>query len=430
MNAELTVAEFIALLNKTLRQVLSFESLAVVGEVSEFKISQDRWVWFKLKDEEVEGVLDCFWTTDGMGLPLEDGMRVRVYGYPRIYPKSGKFSYNIIKAEPVGEGALRRAYELLKKKLLEEGLFAPERKRALPKFPETVGLITSKDAAAYSDFLRILKNRFGGLKIVFANVAVQGENAVPEIVQAFKNFNALADKPEVLILTRGGGSLEDLKAFNSEEVARAIFSSAIPVICAVGHERDESLADFVADIRASTPSNAAERLVPERSEILRAVLGFERSLESEMSLALVDRAERITASEDKMHRYFEEQGRRYAELEARMMRGYEKHRSLIARQGESLTAGLAKIEARFLNLVSGFSLKAEGLARIIRTLNPNEQFKRGWSLVRDSSGKILSSISKIDRGSQVNVRLYRGSFDAEVKNVIKSISPEDQPKLI
>src|SRR3989339_1221730 len=285
----LSVAEYLKLVNDTLRLIPS-DQVVIEGEVSDFRVAQGKWVSFDLKDEQAQAVLKCFMTTWQLKVAIEDGMRVQVKGHPNVYERFGTFKLNVEALEPVGEGALRRAYELLKRKLETEGLFDVSRKRELPRFPERIGLITSRDAAAYGDFLRILNNRWGGVKILHAHVHVQGREAVGEIVGAFEYFNRLDDRPDVLVLTRGGGGLEDLHAFNDEQVARAIYASKIPVVVAVGHERDESLADFVADVRASTPSNAAERVVPSRSDISYELETLTGHMESRLSHTIQDRA--------------------------------------------------------------------------------------------------------------------------------------------
>src|SRR3989338_9142975 len=240
------VADYLDLLNHALFEHIPSADLLIEGEVSDFRVTQQKWVSFDLKDEEAEAVLKCFMTVWQMGVPIENGMRVRVNGFPKVYERFGTLKLNVQRVEPVGEGALKRAYELLKKKLEEEGVFDLSRKRGLPRFPERVGLITSRDAAAFGDFLRIMNNRWGGVEIDFVPVHVQGRQAVPEILQAFLFFNGLpeSERPEVLVLTRGGGGLEDLHAFNDEQVVREVFLSKIPVVVGVGHERDESLCDF------------------------------------------------------------------------------------------------------------------------------------------------------------------------------------------
>jgi len=405
MPAEFSVAQFLAFLNDAMRTIVDPQAVAVVGEVAEFKVSQQKWVWFKLKDETEEGVMDCFWTTFGMKEPLEDGMKIRAFGYPKVHPRSGKFSFNIVKVELVGEGALKRSYELLKKKLSDEGLFAVQRKRSLPRFPETIGLITSREAAACTDFLRILNNRWSGVTVQLASVSVQGERAIPEILGAFRYFNKLESPPDVLVLTRGGGSMEDMRAFNSEEVARAVFSSKIPVVCGVGHERDESLADFVADVRASTPSNAAERVVPNRADMLYRISVITDRLEDVLREGVRARLDRVkncvTASLDFFQRLLE-RGRR-----ARL----------------SFSHALAQFSRRLDHLKDN----VQSAMRLIASANPEEQLRRGWSLVRNSKGVLVRGADQVDIGGMISVRLYQGLLRAEVK---EKKSEKEQSKLL
>src|SRR3989338_2088236 len=262
-----TVSEFIDHINA----LVATDVHVVEGEISGFNLSQGRWVFFDLKDEKVESKVGCFMMAFKLKTPLEDGIKVRVIGTPKVHEKSGQFRITVEQVELVGEGALKRAFEMMKKKLAAEGLFAPERKRSIPRFPERIGVIASRESAAFGDFKRILGNRWGGVAIQLAHVQVQGAQAIPDIVGAFKYFQTAKPRPDVLVLMRGGGSLEDLQAFNSEEVAYAIFGSKIPVVVGVGHERDESIADYVADLRASPPSTAAAPAVPDRRAVAYAV---------------------------------------------------------------------------------------------------------------------------------------------------------------
>jgi len=240
----ISVSQFINSINETLR---SYSKPIVEGEVSDFDPSRrGKWVGFDLKDEDTEQVLNCFTVRSkfrswGMENVLEEGMKVQVRGQVKVRDR-GNFSMFVREMSLAGEGTLKKAYEKLKKKLKEEGLFAEERKRALPEFPQRIGLITSKDARAYSDFLKGLKERMGGLDVFHFDVHVQGKNAVPEIKQAFDYFNRNDLNLDLIVLLRGGGSLEDLQAFNSEVITRAVFSSELPVVCGVGHEEDVTLA--------------------------------------------------------------------------------------------------------------------------------------------------------------------------------------------
>ncbi len=385
----ISVAEFIKLVNETLRLIPSQE-FVVEGEISDFRIAQDKWISFDLKDENGEAVLKCFMTTWQLRVQIEDGMRVQVRGTPKVYERYGQFKMNVQEVEPVGEGALKRAYELLKKKLEQEGLFDVSRKRSLPRFPKRIGLITSRDAAAYGDFLQILNNRWGGVSVFHLNVHVQGREAVSDLLGAFEYFNELSDteRPDVLVLTRGGGGLEDLHAFNDESVARAVFGSKIPVVCGVGHERDESLCDFVADVRASTPSNAAERVVPNREEVryeieMMCQHSEERLLNqlSQKSL-IVERATNVI-------------GR------------------IISQQNERLK----HLRQRFFDVTHVWAPalfdQIDGFEKILRQLDPKRVLARGYGIVT-INGQVLKDVSSLEIGASVGVQLAKGSFESYV----------------
>lgn len=391
----LSVGQFIRAVNVAFEEALFPYGAEIVGEVAEFRVSQSKWIWFKLKDEKEEGVVDCFSTVWQLKTPLEDGMKVRVHGAPEIFRKSGKFTVKVDRAEPLGAGALKRAYELLKKKLEAEGLFAAGRKRPLPRFPERVGLIASTESAAYSDFLRILGDRWGGVKVAVAHVQVQGRDAVDDIVGAFSYFNAHPELAEVIVLTRGGGSLEDLHAFNSEEVARAVFASRLPVIVGVGHERDESLADFVADVRASTPSNAAERLVPDRRDVARELAAMAAFMEGALKEELSRRKHRLM------------------ELET----GLQEHVRAARDEFEAVFSDLLRQFGAFEGRVQRVSATLEGQERLLRSLDPRGVLKRGYAIVRDAAGRLLRDAGSVDRGAAITVQLAKGTLEAEVTAV-------------
>ncbi|MBR3180737.1 exodeoxyribonuclease VII large subunit [Candidatus Saccharibacteria bacterium] len=264
LKPRLLVSDFLEICNQTLDY--AFSNIEIEGEISNFKISKDKWVFFDLKDNE--STLNCFSTVFNLRTPLADGMRVVVSGSPRL-TKAGRFSFTISKVQPLGEGNIKKAFELLKEKLSKEGLFDPTKKRPLPESPTNLAVISSTGAAGYADFVKILNERWGGLNLTVANCNVQGLSAADEIVRAIDYFNE-ESKNDVIIIIRGGGSPDDLAVFNDEFLARKIASSKIPVLTGIGHEIDESIADLAADVRASTPSNAAELLTKDKkSEISR-----------------------------------------------------------------------------------------------------------------------------------------------------------------
>lgn len=261
----LSVSDFVALTNQTLEY--AYPSVTIVGEVAEYRVSQGKWVSFKLKD--TSAIINCFMGVYQQRFPLEDGMKIVVTAQPRLNPKWGSFTLSVRAVKPVGEGTIKKGFELLKAKLAAEGLFSPERKRSLPRVPQSVAVITSTESAAYADFSRIINERWGGLTVHVAHTQVQGEPAADQIIRAVHYFNVLETPPEVLVIIRGGGSAEDLATFNDELLARAVAESRVPTLVGVGHEVDHTLADMVADVRAATPTHAAETLVPDRREIIR-----------------------------------------------------------------------------------------------------------------------------------------------------------------
>lgn len=406
-----SVSEFLASVNIAFEETYPMGAV-IEGEVVEYRVSQGKWIWFSLKDET--GLLSCFATIWQLKTPLEDGMQVRVHGMPKIHNKSGRFSLTVDRAEPVGEGALQRAFQLLKKKLEAEGVFAPERKRSIPTFPERIGLIASTESAAYTDFLRILGNRWGGVEVKSAHVQVQGVRAVEDIVGAFAWFNAHPDEVDVIVLTRGGGSLEDLHAFNSEEVARAVFSSKVPVVVGVGHERDESLADYAADVRASTPSNAAEMLVPAREHIARRLDAMVAAMESSVEGELSSLEHRLHALEERLTSRFRDERDRFDAVVDALRGHFAEWQAEISGYGARIERSSGLLFARFEGQVHRMKDGVDRSLRLLKSLDPQAVLKRGYGIVRGPDGRILRDASKVDSGEQVHVQLHAGALDATV----------------
>ena len=240
----------------------------VEGEVSSYKLSQGKWVFFDLKDSA--SVVGCFMPIFNLKSSLEDGMLIRVKAVPQV-TKWGKFSLTVRDIELAGEGSAKRDFELMKQKFEKEGLFSQDRKRSLPDIPERILLITSRQAAAFNDFITIINDRWAGIEIDHLQVQVQGRLAAEQIEEAISYGNSQAEQYDALVLIRGGGSAEDLQAFNTEQVVRAVYGSTLPTMVAIGHEDDVSLAELVADVRAATPTDAARRLVPDKSELLERI---------------------------------------------------------------------------------------------------------------------------------------------------------------
>lgn len=381
----LTVTE----LNQLVNDALADLTVSVVGEVSDYKVIQGKWVTFDLKDEQSRvNVFMVLFRVEGQ---IEDGMEVKVCGRPGIYSPYGKYSFRAEAVEPVGEGALARAFELTKKKLAAEGLFDIENKKPLPRFPERIGLVTSEDAAAYGDFARVLNNRWDGVEVIMYPVLVQGEGSPDQIVEAFDYFNKY-DPVEVLVLTRGGGSLEDLQSFNSERVCRAIFGSNIPVVVGVGHERDMTLADLTADIRASTPSNAAERVVPDRAEMIAYINQLNQRAWEAIRRNLVEGGYKLDGLMTRLDRFI---------IEPR----------------EKLTDFDRRINFAINQLMSAAGEEIFRWRGLLKSLGPLEVMKRGYSMSL-WRGKVLRSAGDLKEGDEIETRLAEGGFRSKVKGKI------------
>ena len=352
-----SVSDFIALTNQTLEY--AYPSVEVEGEVTSFKINQDKYVFFDLKDSG--GSIGCFMTVWQLRQPIEDGMKIIVTATPKL-TQWGKFSLTVRALRPSGEGSLKKSFELLKAKLDKEGLFAPERKRLLPTVPKHIAVISSTAAAGYADFIKILDDRWGGLKVDVAHVQVQGADAPDQIIRAVKYFNEQEILPEVVVIIRGGGSADDLSAFNDELLVREIAASRIPTLVGVGHEVDLSLVDLAADVRAATPSNAAQIIVPDRQEIIRSVRQRVQSILPRTLQAIESQREQLN--------------------------------ELLGRALESIERQYHRTDEQFARL-----------RQVLLQLDPNVILKRGYALLRGEQ--------KI--GSTVEIETYKAIIKAKVE---------------
>jgi exodeoxyribonuclease VII large subunit len=365
---ELGVSQFVALLNQSLEY--AYPDVIITGELANLRVSRNRWVYFDLKDDTAS--VKFFGSVYQLPGPLEDGMLLKVRGAPRLHPLYG-FSVNVASIRPAGEGTIKRAAQLLQAKLTAEGLFDETRKRGLPYPPRRLGLITSKQSAAYADFIKILNARWNGLDVELIDVQVQGEAAPAQLTAAIEQFNAAAEPPEVLAIIRGGGSAEDLAAFSSEQVTRAVAASRVPTLVAIGHEIDLSLAELAADRRASTPSNAAELLVPDRQHVLNNL---------QTSITQLDQAAR---------------------------RQLQTASQVLLQQ----TGQLAQLlEGRLKTVNDGL----EKYAQLLNVLNPQAVLRRGYAIVR-SEGRAIRGSSRLKAGASVDVELAQGGFKAAVSQI-------------
>jgi exodeoxyribonuclease VII large subunit len=361
-----TVSEFVAVFNQSLDMM--YPSVGISGELANFKVSKGRWVYFDLKDEDSS--VRFFGNVQQLPGPLEDGLTLQVHGRPRLHPQFG-FSVNVLKIQVVGKGSLAKAQAMLQKKMEKEGLFSQERKRPLPYPPARVGLITSIESAAYTDFIKVVDQRWGNLRIELADCLVQGMDAPAQLVNAIENFNQTADPPDVLVMIRGGGSADDLAAFSTEQVVRAVAASRIPTLVAIGHERDISLAELAADRQASTPSNAAELLVPDADH------------------------ERLQAAALKKHIYNS------------LMALYTDKKRLSAETNTRLNEIMD-------NLIVHNRQDLEQKKLLVRALDPQAPLRRGFALVRSDEGKLISTVKSAERAGRLSIDLSDGTVRAKV----------------
>ncbi len=366
----ISVSDAVALVNQTLEY--AFPTLVVEGEVASYKVNQGKFVFFDIKDEQ--STLGCFMMLFSLRTALEDGMRVQVVATPKL-TAWGRFSLTVREVRPVGEGNLKRAFELQRARLEAEGLFAPERKRVLPQFPARVGVISSTDAAGYKDFVKIVNSRWGGLDIQVVHTAVQGASAAEQIIGALNWFNQQANPVEVVVIVRGGGSADDLSVFNDELLVRAIAASRAPTLVGVGHEVDVTLADMVADMRAATPTDAAQRLVPDKREVAAAI---------EYKMRHVVRG--ISAQHD----------------------DYRQH------VDERVETALRAIERRYASVKERFEM----LGAVVQQLDPRSALRRGYALVFDAEGVSLGK-RKPKKHDILRVETRQFDITTEVKDVRK-----------
>lgn len=404
-----SVSEFLEYINLAIgrRRVL------VEGEISSFSVNHGKWAFFDLKDQESK--VSCFALAYNLGTPLEDGMHVQVTGVPRVYSKSGKFSIMVDRVELKGVGALKRAFELTKAKLEKEGLFDSARKRPMPSLPHSIGLICSRESAAYTDFMRILNQRMGGLTIHLAHVHVQGEQAVKEIAGAFEWFNQNGPElgVEVVALVRGGGSLEDLQAFNSEPVARAVFGSRYPVVCGVGHERDESLADFVADVRAATPTHAAGLIVPDRAELSDRIDGFLRTMNHALRNSFEWYGQKIDANMLSLQHSILGHTHHFSHVVRQFGYAFSSFESRVGLLREASARMTGQVESHIQQRLTRADTAVLALSRTLESFNPSSVLKRGYSIVK-RKGQVISSKQSVNPKEKLDITFSDGSISATV----------------
>jgi exodeoxyribonuclease VII large subunit len=437
----LTVAELTRAIRGTLET--KFGAVWVQGEISNYKLHPSGHQYFTLKDQRAQIACVIFRNTiPPRTTPLVDGGQVQVYGDVSVFEARGQYQISVKILQARGAGLLQAKFDALKRKLEAEGLFASERKRPLPKFPARIGIVTSSSGAAIRDMLNVLRRRAPGIAILINPVRVQGTGAAAEIAAAIRELsapNASWPPVDVLVVTRGGGSIEDLWEFNEEVVARAIFESAIPVVSAIGHEIDFTIADFVADLRAPTPSAAAELIVPDVMEVRRRIeelavclnrclLNFlsheqtrlrflsERTLARELIKRLRDATQQLDLTRETLRRGVMQglsDTRAALANFANALKSHKPERELVGRRA-SFSDLHRRLSALPPQMLGRTRERFDRVEKILRVLGPEATLGRGYSITTDVEGNLVRSISAIHPKMKIRTRVSDGEFDSKV----------------
>lgn len=400
----LTVSQLSTLIEGVLES--TFHSLWVGGEISDVSRPHSGHVYFTLKDDQAQ-IRGVIWrsTAQRMRFKLEEGQQVVCHGDLDVYPPRGTYQLVVRQVEPQGVGALQLAFQQLAQRLEAEGLFDPARKRKLPAFPRRVGFVTSPTGAAIHDFLQVAARRFAGVQILVVPVRVQGEGSAQEIARGIALANRIQPPLDVLVVGRGGGSLEDLWSFNEEVVVRAIHASKVPVVSAVGHEIDVTLADLVADVRALTPSEAAERVIPSADELTARLGQLQRRMASILRTRISTARSRV-----------EQLARR------RMLRDPRAFLYDLSRRLDDLDQQAARAIERRLRQSSD---RTAALAGRLESLSPLAVLARGYSVTtRAETGEIVRDADSVVAGQRLKTRLLHGEIFSRVDSVASSSLPD------
>ncbi len=373
-------------------------NIFISGEISNFTNHyRTGHLYFTLKDDSA-AVRAVMFNSSAKRLKFmpEDGMKVIARGRVSVYEASGQYQLYVDDMQPDGVGALNLAYEQLKEKLQKEGLFSELHKKPLPPYPEKVGVITSPTGAAVRDIINVLGRRFPYAEIVFCPVLVQGDGAHLQLTDAVNMFNS-ERAADVIIIGRGGGSIEDLWEFNDEGLARAVYNSDIPVISAVGHETDFTICDFVADMRAPTPSAAAELAVPDANELQYALLALKNRMFLNVSSGIADRRSRLE--------YLTSKG------------ALKSPDEMLSNRSQRLDTAFSKMLSSYENRIGGKKVEFISAATALSKLDPMSVLMRGFAFVSDKNGKNVYSSQALAKGDKINVRFHDGSAVCEVKEI-------------
>lgn len=419
-------------------------AVCVEGEVSGYRMQSSGHQYFTLKDERSQ--VACVWfagRASGRPVPIADGMAVQVRGSATVYEAQGKFQINVRSVQAAGTGLLQARFDALKRRLQQEGLFDQGRKRALPSFPHTVALLTSPTGAVVQDMLKVLGRRAPWVRVLVYPAKVQGTGAAEEIAAGLRFLNAESGralpKIDVIICGRGGGSMEDLWCFNEEVVARALFASELPVVSAVGHETDFTIADFVADQRAATPSVAAEMVVPDRVALRSAVEGFRVRIESllqrtlrnwaqkldflgrsalfrEPRNRLEEAAQRLDSAAESLRRSVLARLERFGVRVEHMGASVRAHRpdQVLALRRQQTQALTARLERSARACTQSLHQTVQRVAQLVVLLSPQGTLERGYSITLNEQGTAVRSVDDVYPGQKVRIRVQDGHIETQV----------------
>lgn len=404
-----SVKEYLELINELLNPV----RVSVEGEITDLK-TLPQWVFFSLKDSESGEVLRCGLHSGQyrrVGVTLEEGMTVKVFGHGKISPRTGNFGFWVTKIEPIGEGALKRAYELLVKKLDTEGLFT--RKRELPKFISHIGVISSRNGVVVQDLMKNLKSL--GIRVDFIHSGVEGADSAHEILKGVEHFNATQDTPDVLVLIRGGGSLESLQGFNNEAVVRALHASPVPVLVGIGHDVDAPIATMVADWSASTPTAVAHVINESWSPLTEQMPEYARMMHERFAYRLQE-IEREANSTMKTIRYgMSRLLLHFDTYKKTITRSLQTIGTQITRQREQVSTLSKEVRNTMHKQLTQKQQQVIDYERLLSASDPERILSRGFGLVYTAEGRLVRTLDDIQEGEIVKTRLQKGVFESEVR---------------
>ncbi|HQY21362.1 MAG TPA: exodeoxyribonuclease VII large subunit [Ignavibacteria bacterium] len=414
MNSPLTVSELSRDLKNTIER--NFDYVFVLGEISNFKRHFSGHIYFLLKDSKAQ-INAVIWKAraDLLNIFPADGMKVLIKGRITLYETRGSYQIDVFNIQPAGEGELQIAFENLKRKLEFEGLFDSKYKKSLPEFPERVAVITSETGAAIQDFLKVTERRYPVVTIYLINAGMQGSGSANSVCKAIAVANKIKNKPEIIVITRGGGSIEDLWTFNEEKVARAVFASEIPVVSAIGHEVDFTICDFTADVRASTPSAAAELIFPVLLNIQLSLNDIENNFKRKVLTEIKDLKSSLNKIENNY--YFKKPADMINEYKMNLDNIEQKLADNAKKKLNEIKIRLERISKELIFIPGRSILNLKNLLnsneKLLNSLNPENVLKRGFAIIK-MGDKIISYKKQLNVNDNIQINFNDGEADAVI----------------